>query len=206
MKETNYISPTQDIILKTGAEYFLKYGFKNTALRKVVGDAGFTLGAFYGYYKTKEDLFYALTDDVAKGFTDIISSISKEMNNLPAEQRLFSMLDCYIDRLHELVDYICENKTGMVLLLNCSDGTKYENFTDKFRHKTGLRIFDATKSAKAQMLEADPILLEYLMRGYFDILSSIVVEVEDRQDMFNMLRNVALVYKNGIISLMVGEK
>ncbi len=203
--ERKGLSPTQSKILKSGEEYFLKHGFKNAPLRNIVKDAGFTLGAFYGYYKTKEDLFYALTDSVAKGFTDIIFSISEDMNKLPAKQRFFSMLDCYIARLHELVDYICENKNGMILLLSCSDGTKYENFTDDFRMQTGSRIFAAAKNVTTENLEVDPILVGYLMRGYYDILSRIVVEVDDRQEMFNMLRDVAIVYKNGIIKLAKGD-
>ncbi len=205
LRENNKLSPTQDKILKSGAEYFLRYGFKNTPLRKLVSDAGFTLGAFYGYYKTKEDLFYALTDNVAQGFIDIILSIGEEINKLPEEQRLFFMLDCYIARLWELVDYICENKSGMILLLKCSDGTKYENFTDKFRLQTGSRISDSATTARMESIKVDPILVEYLMRGYYDILSRIVVEVNDRQEMYNMLRDVAVVYKNGMISLMKGE-
>ncbi len=115
------------------------------------------------------------------------------------------MLDCYIARLQELVNYICDNKNGMILLLACSDGTKYENFTDKFRVQAGSRISNAAKSTRAENLEVDPILLKYLMRGYFDILSRIVVETHDRQEMHDMLRDVALVYKNGMISLMRGK-
>ncbi len=205
MEKSDTMLSTQVKILESGKQYFLKHGFKDAPLRSIVKDAGFTLGAFYGYYKTKEDLFYALTDDVAQGFTDIILSIGEDMSKLPEGQRLFSMMDCYISRLWELVDYICANKTGIILLLNCSDGTKHENFTDKFRVQMGSRIFDAAKLSTTEKLEFDPILIEYLMRGYYDILSRIVVETDDRQNMYDMLRDVALVYKNGIISLMKGK-
>ena len=61
------LSETQQKILNSAKRWFLEKGFKSAPLRKIVSDAGFTLGAFYGYYKNKEELFYALTDETAQG-------------------------------------------------------------------------------------------------------------------------------------------
>ena len=58
---------TQELILESGKRMFLEKGFKSAPLRTIVKNAGYTLGAFYGYYKNKEDLFYALTDETARG-------------------------------------------------------------------------------------------------------------------------------------------
>jgi len=38
----------------------LEKGFKDASLRKIVAEAGFTKGAFYGYYPDKAALFEAL--------------------------------------------------------------------------------------------------------------------------------------------------
>ena len=62
---------TQELILESGKRMFLEKGFKSAPLRTIVKNAGYTLGAFYGYYKNKEDLFYALTDETARGFRKI---------------------------------------------------------------------------------------------------------------------------------------
>lgn len=205
MDKINDMSTTQLKIMTSGKEYFLKYGFKNSPLRNIVKDAGFTLGAFYGYYKTKEDLFYALTDDVANGFKNIILSVREDMNKLPENERIFSMLDCYLVRLHEMVDYICENKIEMVLLLKCSDGTKYENFTKYFRTETSSLISDSAKVSNEQTLSINPVFVNMLMCGYFDMLSRIIVEIDDKDEMYTLIRDVALVYKNGMLSVMNGE-
>ena len=47
-----------------------------------MNDVGFTLGAFYGYYKNKEELFYALTDETAQGLATIVRSIGEDMQKL----------------------------------------------------------------------------------------------------------------------------
>ena len=44
------VSDTQKKILEVGKQEFLEKGFKDASLRKIVADAGFTQGAFYGYY------------------------------------------------------------------------------------------------------------------------------------------------------------
>lgn len=39
---------------------FLEKGFRGASLRNIVKSVGMTTGAFYGYYKSKEELFEAL--------------------------------------------------------------------------------------------------------------------------------------------------
>ena len=195
---------TQEKLLKSGKRWFLKKGFKSAPLRSIVSDAGYTFGAFYGYYKTKEDLFYALTDETVKGFGDILYSIRQEMDALPAEQKLYQMVDCYLDRLPELVDFIKAHKDEMTLLLQCSDGTKYENFFDTYMKKSSRQIEGARKlSVKSgkKLSGIDPATFDLLMRGYFDMLSKIVLEEKDKDKICRMMADVALVYKNGLISL-----
>ena len=203
------IVTTKEKILESGKQYFLQYGFKSAPLRLLVKDAGYTLGAFYGYFKTKEELFYALTDETAQKFTSIVRSIGEDMDHLPADKMIYSMVDCYIDRLPELVDYICGHKEEMTLLLRCAEGTKYENFIDNFRMKNRSHVSEAKeKAAKTgdDIMPVDPQLFDLLMRGYFDMLSRIVLETDEAERICSMMRDVALVYRNGILSLMKGEK
>ena len=61
------VSETQKKILKVGKKEFLAKGFKDASLRKIVADAGFTKGAFYGYYPDKAALFEALVSSAADG-------------------------------------------------------------------------------------------------------------------------------------------
>ena len=44
---------TQMKILEVGKKEFLEKGFKDASLNKIVAEAGFTKGAFYGYYQDK---------------------------------------------------------------------------------------------------------------------------------------------------------
>lgn len=47
------LSETQEKILAVGKVEFLAHGFKGASLRAIVKKAGFTQGAFYGYYPVR---------------------------------------------------------------------------------------------------------------------------------------------------------
>lgn len=196
---------TQQKILDSARRRFLEKGFKSAPLRAIVSDAGFTLGAFYGYYKNKEELFYALTDETAEGVASIVGSIGEDMQKLPQKQMLYSMLDCYLRRLPELADYICAHREEMTLLLRCSEGTKYENFFDSFRitnmERTSQGVEAAGQAGQA-LRRIDPGSLDLMMRGYFDMLARIILETEEQETIVQRMRDVALVYRNGMLSLM----
>ena len=61
---------TQRKILEIGKREFLAKGFKDASLRGIVKEAGFTQGAFYGYYPDKAALFDALVSEAADGLVE----------------------------------------------------------------------------------------------------------------------------------------
>ena len=51
---------TLNRIFSAALQEFLEKGYQSASLRNIVKMAGVTTGAFYGYYKSKEELFEAL--------------------------------------------------------------------------------------------------------------------------------------------------
>ena len=56
---------TKQLLLESARKIFLEYGYQAAPLRKIASEAGYTHGALYGYFSSKEELFYALTDPAA---------------------------------------------------------------------------------------------------------------------------------------------
>ena len=61
---------TQKKILESWEKRVLEKGFKDASLNKIVAEAGFTKGAFYGYYPDKAALFEDLVGEAAKGLLE----------------------------------------------------------------------------------------------------------------------------------------
>ena len=196
---------TKEQILESGKRMFLEKGFKSAPLRTIVKEAGFTLGAFYGYYKTKEELFYALTNEAAEGLKRIIDSMNEEIKELPAERMIFDIMEYYNRKLPDIADYIYLHKEEMILLIKCSAGTRYEEYFASLGEENKKLINLGVEKAKSagimiQMLETDTF--ELLMRSYSEMIAKIIIEGRDREQVFRMMKDVGAFFRNGMLSLM----
>ena len=92
------ISETQQKILKVGKREFLEKGFKDASLRKIVAEAGFTKGAFYGYYSDKAALFEALVSDAADGLIEQFRAAQDAHFDLISENKTDESRKFAVDR------------------------------------------------------------------------------------------------------------
>ena len=195
---------TLEKLLRSGRKFFLAHGFKNASLRKIVLDAGYTSGAFYGYFASKEDLFYAITDGTAQELRQIISSINQDMMAIPSDRRLFEARKVYFRRIPEIVDFLLDHPEDMRLLLTCSEGTKYENIMATMQNGNIEAIndgVDAYLKSTHQTRTISPRTVELLMCGYSMMLTRVILEETDREVICGCMREIAYVYEQGILSL-----
>jgi len=122
------IPNTQENILFAGKKEFLAKGFRSASLRNIVKEAGVTTGAFYGYYKSKKELFDALVQGPAKVFLDQFNEAQNVFANLPPDEQLAQMCKISGDCMDWMVGYIYEHFEPFKLILCCSEGTEYEHF------------------------------------------------------------------------------
>jgi AcrR family transcriptional regulator len=93
--------PASDIsprIVNAARERFLQDGVDGAALRQIARDAGTNIGMVYYYFKTKDDLFLAVVEDVYKvilaDVTQVMSAAAPEEERLrQLYQRLARMSD-----------------------------------------------------------------------------------------------------------------
>lgn len=126
---------TVNRIKKCAVKEFADKGFRGASLRNIVKSAGVTTGAFYGYYKSKEDLFEDLVDKHADFIMNQFIQAIYNFEKLPDEEKTENMSvqsDIYF---HEVLDYAYEHIDEVRLLLCSSDGTKYENFINDMIEK-----------------------------------------------------------------------
>ena len=76
----------ENIHLAAKAE-FLKKGFKDASLRNIVKSLGMTTGAFYGYYKSKEELFEAIVGEHYEYILNRFIKAQEEFSQLPAARQ-----------------------------------------------------------------------------------------------------------------------
>ena len=100
---------TQRRILEVGKKEFLEKGFKDASLNKIVAEAGFTKGAFYGYYPDKTALFEDLVGETASELLTRFKAAQDDYFDLIPEGRAKDSLELSTQHLHELVAFMYDH-------------------------------------------------------------------------------------------------
>ena len=82
-------------ILDAAREVFGELGFETATVRDIVRRSGLSVGAFYNYYRSKEEVFDALADDGARRFKPILQAQSAKATDF--ESYLRAAVAAYFD-------------------------------------------------------------------------------------------------------------
>lgn len=122
------LTDTQKRILEVGKREFLEKGFKDASLRAIVKEAGFTKGAFYGYYNSKEALFDALVAPAADELITQFKQAQQAHYELVPEDKTEQSQDLSTSYLNYFINYIYDHFDAFKLVICCSEGTRYANY------------------------------------------------------------------------------
>ena len=119
---------TQTKILEVGKREFLEKGFKDASLNRIVAEAGFTKGAFYGYYPDKAALFEDIVGEAADGLVSQFKAAQDAHFDLIPDDKTRDSLALSTHYLRSFVEYLYAHFDEFRLILCCSEGTKYASF------------------------------------------------------------------------------
>ena len=184
---------------------FLEKGFRGASLRNIVKSVGMTTGAFYGYYKSKEELFEALVGEPHDYLIGRFKDAQREFAQLPHEQQPEVMGDisglCMYDMLHYAYAHLEECK----LILCCSEGTRFSGLIDEMVEIEG----ESTHTYLAVLNELgrpspkiDPKLEHILITGMFHTFFELVIHEMPLRDAENYIREMRAFYTAGWMKIM----
>ena len=109
-------------------EEFAEKGFLGASLRQIVKQAGVTTGAFYGYFSSKEALFASIVEPHAAALMGRFMEAQTTFAEMPEKEQPEHMGLESSQCVHWMVDYICDHREPVKLLLCKAEGTSYEHF------------------------------------------------------------------------------
>lgn len=169
---------TLNKILDAGKTEFLEKGFQIASLRNIVKNAGVTTGAFYGYYSSKEELFDALVGEPANYFMSEYKKVQYDFKKLPPQQQESGVGEISGDWMLWIADYIYDHLEAFKLLLQCSEGTKYEHFIHELVEievESTHDFISVMQSAGKKIRYVDPQLEHILVSGMFAAFFEVVI-------------------------------
>src|SRR5271156_465407 len=92
MSEVAYLNPGKReqtklanrlAILDAAREVFGEMGFEMATVRDIIRRTNLSVGAFYNYYRSKEEVYEALSDDGARRFRPILQAQYEAASDFP---------------------------------------------------------------------------------------------------------------------------
>ncbi|MEE0771652.1 MAG: TetR/AcrR family transcriptional regulator [Anaerovoracaceae bacterium] len=197
--------PTLERIHQVAKEEFLKKGFRSASLRNIVKLAGLTTGAFYGYYKSKAELFEAL---VAEHYDYLLTRFIKAQRQfamVPHKQQPDVMSDfsgaCMFDMLHYAYQHLDECK----LILCCSEGTRFSGLIDEMVEieiESTHAYQEVLKELGRPSPHIDETLEHILITGMFHTFFELIIHEMPLPDAENYVKEMRAFYTAGWLKIM----
>ena len=191
---------TQRKILEVGKKEFLEKGFKDASLNKIVAEAGFTKGAFYGYYPDKAALFEDLVSEAAKGLLEQFKAAQAAHFDLVSEEKTKDSLKLSTEYLRVFVEYMYTHFDAFKLILCRAEGTGYADFIEvlvdlevdrseeyySLLRKNGMLFGSMTRQ-----------LHHMITRAYFTAVCETIVHDMPREEAMKYVDELAIFFHSG---------
>ena len=203
MEETT--ATTLEKIQDAAMEEFLDKGFLGASLRQIVKSAGVTTGAFYGYFSSKEALFASIVEPHAKALMGRFMEAQTGFAELPEQEQPAHMGEASSDYVDWMVDYICEHREPVNLLLCRAEGTSYEHFVHNMVEvevEYTLKYMEVLRRLGKDIPQLDQSLCHIIASGMFNGLFEIVIHDMPREQAHRDVTQFRTFYTAGWLELM----
>ena len=198
-------SATLEKIQQAALTEFLDKGFLSASLRQIVKNAGVTTGAFYGYFSCKEALFASIVEPHAAALMGRFMEAQTSFAGRPEAEQPEHMGEDSESCLDWMVDYICEHREPVNLLLCRAEGTSYEHFVHNMVEvevEYTLKYMEVLRRLGKDIPQLDQSLCHIIASGMFNGLFEIVIHDMPREQAHRDVTQFRTFYTAGWLELM----
>ena len=196
---------TLEKIQEAALAEFLDKGFQGASLRQIVKNAGVTTGAFYGYFSSKEALFASIVEPHAAALMGRFMQAQTGFAELPEKEQPEHMGEASGNYVEWMVDYICQHREPVKLLLCRAEGTSYEHFIHNMVEvevDSTLRYMEVLRRLGKDIPPLSRSLCHIIASGMFNGLFEIVIHDMPREQAFRDVAQFRDFYTAGWLKLM----
>ena len=167
---------------------FSDKGYKGATMSDISSGAGISVGNVYRYYGGKDDLFYSLiTGEFVGEFKELIGSKMETADGIDLKDaRFFGPMNIRDENIQK---FLYKNRLRIIILLDKSEGTRYEKFKDEvvgFMVERAYRYIKTMEGVKKiDFGEIKGELLPVIYRNLFSAILEILKMFDDISDIFD---------------------
>ena len=172
-------------IAEEALKEFKILGYNGASIRSIAKNASTSVGNFYKYYNSKDVLYENLIGSVYHKLMDYINKFDKVVLDDKAEYIFYELME-------KIIEIFQENSIEIAILLNKSEGSKYEDCKSVFVDFI-TRI--VTETMKYKLLKQgkklkDSMVIYLVSYSVVESISIIVKEKEDGLEVRNLMLNI----------------
>lgn len=197
-------SATLEKIQQAALTEFLDKGFLSASLRQIVKNAGVTTGAFYGYFSCKEALFASIVEPHAAALMGRFMEAQASFAGRPEAEQPEHMGEDSESCLDWMVDYICQNREPVKLLLCRAEGTGYESFVHNMVEvevEYTLRYMEVLRRLGRRVPTLSRSLCHIIASGMFNGLFEVVIHDMPYEQALRDVKQLRAFYTAGWLEL-----
>ncbi len=185
----------KEIIDNAALKVFFQKGYQDTKIIDISEISAVSVGNIYRYYKGKEDIFYSLiSQDFFDSFQEKLTNKIvgwKGRNDRPNE---------HLSNNEQFTSFIIENRMLFVIIFSGCKGTRYENAKKELvDFLTDIYITNYGQNLNFNMKE-NLSIINLIYEKYIELISSILSNVTDHEELKTMLELANKYHLNGITS------
>lgn len=197
-------SATLEKIQQAALTEFLDKGFLSASLRQIVKNAGVTTGAFYGYFSCKEALFASIVEPHAAALMGRFMEAQTSFAGRPEAEQPEHIGEDSESCLDWMVDYICQNREPVKLLLCRAEGTGYESFVHNMVEvevEYTLRYMEVLRRLGRRVPTLSRSLCHIIASGMFNGLFEVVIHDMPYEQALRDVKQLRAFYTAGWLEL-----
>ena len=143
-------------IIEAAKEEFLSYGYENASLRRIASNVGITVSGLYKHFPNKEEMFASLVQPMLDDFY-VLYREKEQMEN-DAIEKIGAAAAFLNDDAVYVMQYIYDHFDEFRLLVCCSQGTRYEDYSHKLaemEEESSLKFIEALRKRGDNVPEFD---------------------------------------------------
>lgn len=161
-------------IVEEALKEFKQSGYKGTSIRDIAKNSQTSVGNFYKYFHSKDDLYEKLIGSVHERLMDYINQFNSVEINEKADEIFYELME-------KIMEIFKGSSAEITILLNKSEGSKYENCKKNFVDFITRIVTEKMKyelSLRGKRLKNSFII--YLMA--YNLVESISIILREKED------------------------
>ena len=180
-------------IIEEALKEFRQLGYKGASIRSIAKKSNTSVGNMYKYFPSKEDLYENLIGTVYYRLIDYIKQFDEVELNDKAEHIFYELME-------KVMEIFNENSTEIAILLNKSEGSKYENCKSTFIDFVTTIVAEKMKyelSLEGKRLK-DRFVIYLVSYSLVESIAIILEQHEDGAEVRRLIRNIIDIFYSDI--------